>query len=411
MGNLTAKSVEKLVRSIQDGMHNDGDGLYLRIRKSGSASWIYRYRFSGKLRDMGLGSYPEVTLAEARDAAADARKLARTGSDPLEERKRLLDQAEAEQRRQAALAVTFESVADDYIQAHKAGWKNVKHASQWVNTLQTYAHPKIGHLSPSEITTEHIVEILKPIWTEIPETASRVRNRIELVLDAAKATGLREGENPARWRGHLDKLFPKRSKVSKVKHHPALPWDEAPGFIEELAMEEGLSYRALEMTILTCCRTSEVLGAQWTEIDLKNDTWSIPAERMKADKEHRVPIAAHLKSLLEQLPRIDDSPYLFPGQKKGQPLSNMSMLMGLRRMGYNHITVHGFRSTFRDWAGENTSHPRDVCEQALAHTLESAVESAYRRGDMFEKRRKLMTDWAEYLYPPPDNPASTTSSG
>ncbi|MGN5517894.1 integrase arm-type DNA-binding domain-containing protein [Halopseudomonas sp. Lyrl_26] len=409
MGSLTAKSVEKLIRTLDAGMHNDGDGLYLRIRKTGSSSWIYRYRFNSKLRDMGLGSYPEVSLAEARGLAAEARKLARTGTDPLEERQKQREELEAEKIRQAAQAITFQEVAQDYIEAHRPGWKNVKHAGQWVSTLQTYAYPKIGHLPPSEVSTEHVLEILKPIWTKIPETASRVRNRIELVLDAAKATGLREGENPARWRGHLDKLLPKRSKVSKVRHHPALPWTEASRFMKELAQQTGLAYRALEMTILTCCRTSEVLGAQWSEIDLKTDTWTIPAERMKADKEHRVPITAQLKSLLEQLPRVDNSPYLFPGQKKGQPLSNMSMLMGLRRMGYSHITVHGFRSTFRDWAGENTAHPRDVCEQALAHTLDSAVESAYRRGDMFEKRQKLMEDWANYL-DKSDQDAQPTSS-
>jgi integrase len=397
LGNLTAKTIEKLVKDGTSKMHNDGDGLYLRVKSPGSASWLYRYRTNGKLRDMGLGAYPAVTLAEARDLATDARKLAKTGTDPLEARKRLRAELEAEQRRAAALATTFESVAQDYIDSQRAGWKNAKHASQWSNTLATYAFPVIGNLPPNEITTEHLLKILRPIWTRVPETASRVRNRIELVLDAAKAVGLREGENPARWRGHLDKLFPKRSKVSKVVHHPALPWQEAPAFIAELRKHNSLSHRALEMTILTCCRTSEVLEARWDELDLNEGIWTIPEERMKAGKSHRVPLTSPLRSLLESLNRIDDSPFLFPGQKEGQSLSNMSMLMTLRRMGYKHITVHGFRSTFRDWAAENTSHPRDVCEQALAHTLESSVESAYRRGDMFEKRRKLMEDWAQYL--------------
>ncbi|GMQ55532.1 hypothetical protein YSKK_33960 [Halopseudomonas aestusnigri] len=303
------------------------------------------------------------------------------------------------QRRAEALATTFESVALDYIESQKAGWKNAKHASQWTNTLRTYAFPIIGALPPNEITTEHVLKVLKPIWTKIPETASRVRNRIELVLDAAKAVGLREGENPARWRGHLDKLFPKRSKVSKVVHHPALPWQEAPDFMVELRKHRSASHRALEMTVLSCCRTSEVLNATWDEIDLNQGVWTIPEERMKAGKPHRVPITETLRELLLDLDRIDDSPFLFPGQKSGQALSNMSMLMTLRRMGYEHVTVHGFRSTFRDWAAENTAHPRDVCEQALAHSLESSVESAYRRGDMFEKRRVLMTDWSEFLAP------------
>lgn len=234
MGKLTAKTVEKLVREKTPKMHSDGDGLYLRVKSSGSSSWLYRYRTGGKLRDMGLGAYPEITLAEARDLAADARKLAKTGSDPLEVRRKAREAVEVEQRRAEALATTFESVALNYIESQKAGWKNAKHASQWTNTLRTYAFPVIGSLPPNEITTEHVLKVLKPIWTKIPETASRVRNRIELVLDAAKAVGLREGENPARWRGHLDKLFPKRSKVSKVVHHPALPWQEAPDFMVEL---------------------------------------------------------------------------------------------------------------------------------------------------------------------------------
>lgn len=397
MGNLTAKTVEKLIKEGSSKMHSDGDGLYLRVRSSGSASWLFRYRTGGKLRDMGLGAYPEVTLAEARDLATDARKLSKTGTDPIADRQRVRDAAEAAQRQAEALATTFESVALDYIESQKAGWKNAKHASQWTNTLRTYAFPVIGNLPPNEITTEHVLKVLKPIWTKIPETASRVRNRIELVLDAAKAVGLREGENPARWRGHLDKLFPKRSKVSKVVHHPALPWQEAPGFMAELRKHRSASHRALEMTIISCCRTSEVLNATWDEIDLNQGVWTIPEERMKAGKPHRVPLTETLRALLVGLDRIDDSPFLFPGQKAGQSLSNMSMLMTLRRMGYEHITVHGFRSTFRDWAAENTAHPRDVCEQALAHSLESSVESAYRRGDMFEKRRKLMEDWAHYL--------------
>ncbi len=397
MGNLTAKSVEKFAKEGVPKMHIDGDGLYLRVKSSGGSSWLYRFRFNSKLRDMGLGSYPEVTLAEARGLAADARKLAKSGTDPLEERKRVKQALELDQRRKTALSKNFESIALDYIESQKAGWKNAKHASQWLNTLRTYAFPVIGDLPPNEISTEHVVKILKPIWTKVPETATRVRNRIELVLDAAKAVGLREGENPARWRGHLDKLFPKRSKVSKVVHHPALPWQEAPKFMLELAAQNSMSYRALEMTILTCCRTSEVLDATWDEVNLKQGIWAIPAERMKAGKIHRVPISPPLKAMLSELKVIDDSPFLFPGQKPGKSLSNMSMLMALRRLEYTHITVHGFRSTFRDWAAENTSHPRDVCEQALAHTLESSVESAYRRGDMFEKRRKLMEDWAKYL--------------
>lgn len=356
MGTLAAKTVEKQTKAGTPGMYLDGDGLYLRVKSAAGSSWIYRYRFNNKLRDMGLGSYPEVSLAEARALAADARKMAKTGTDPLDARKKHTELAEAALLKEIAMAVTFESIAFDYIEAQTPGWKNAKHASQWRNTLQSYAFPHIGQLPPNEVTTAHVIEILKPIWTDIPETASRVRNRVELILDAAKARGLREGENPARWRGHLDKLFPKRSKVSKVKHHPALPWQEAPDFMVSLNKLHGLTHRALEMTILTCCRTSEVLEATWEEIDLKREVWSIPAERMKAGKAHRVPITGKFQELLLALPQVKGSAYLFPGQKSDRPLSNMSMLMVLRRMKYEHITVHGFRSTFRDWAAENTSH-------------------------------------------------------
>ena len=391
---LKAKQVENL---SEPGTYEDGNGLRLVIRATGSKGWVLRYQINGKRREMGLGPFDDKSLAQAREEANDARKLIRAGVDPLEARKAKTEADRQEQQQEAAKRVTFKTVSADYIDAHKAGWKNAKHGQQWTNTLKTYADPFIGELSPAEIQTDDVLKVLQAIWLEKPETASRVRNRIELVLDAAKARGLREGENPARWRGHLDKLLPKRSKVQAVKHHPALPWQEMPAFMKALKDIKGLTYRAMEMTILTACRTSEVLGATWEEVDLKAGVWKVPAERMKAQREHRVPLSAPLVKLLEELPRQEANPHLFHGMKAGKPLSNMAMLMGLRQMKRQDLTMHGFRSTFRDWAGECTPHPRDVCEQALAHSLGNSVEAAYRRGDLFEKRRALMDDWAHYI--------------
>ncbi len=391
---LSAKAVEKLARDGKAGLTNDGKGLYFKVTKTGSTSWIFRYKMNYKSRDMGLGPYPEIGLAEAREQATRARLLILEGKDPLEVRR----DAQEELKRAEEAPASFKTVAEEYIDSHRAGWKSAKHAQQWANTLSTYAYPVIGHLAPSEIKTQHILEILKKIWKDKTETASRVRNRIELVLDAAKARGLREGENPARWRGHLDKLLPRRSKVQVTKHHPALPWKEVPTFMANLSQLPGSSYRAMEMTILTATRTSEVLNAQWSEIDLADRVWTIPAVRMKTPRDHRVPISDALLALLVNLPRLEANPFLFPGLRPGKPLTNMAMLMALRRMGNSHLTMHGFRSSFRDWAGEATSHPRDVCEQALAHTIGNAVEAAYRRGDLFEKRRRLMQEWSDFVF-------------
>lgn len=390
---LKAKQVENLT---DPGTYEDGNGLRLVVKATGRKSWVLRFQIEGKRREMGLGAFPDRSLAQAREDAADARKAVRAGVDPLEARKAKLETDRQEQQQEVARRINFKTVSAEYIEAHKAGWKNAKHGQQWENTLKTYADPFIGELSPAEIQTDDVLKALKPIWLEKPETASRVRNRIELVLDAAKARGLREGENPARWRGHLDKLLPKRSKVQAVKHHPALPWADMPDFMKAVAKLKGLSFRAIEMTILTACRTSEVLGAHWEEIDLQKRTWTIPAERMKVGKEHRVPLSAPLVDLLQSLTPVKGNPYVFPGMRAGRPLSNMSMLMALRGMKWGELTMHGFRSTFRDWAGECTPHPRDVCEQALAHSLGNSVEAAYRRGDLFEKRRALMEDWATY---------------
>ncbi|WP_443690434.1 tyrosine-type recombinase/integrase [Pseudomonas sp.] len=409
MGKLTVKQIENMTAP---GTYEDGDGLRLLIKPNGKKYWVLRFQLSGKRREMGLGTYPVIGLKEARQNSSDKRRLLRDGIDPLQARdEERAAQLVAEQQRKNK-SVTFRDVSVDYIEAHRAGWKNVKHAQQWTNTLATYADPVIGDLATNQITTEHILEVLKPIWGNKAETASRVRNRIELVLDAAKARGLRDGENPARWRGHLDKLLPPSSKAKRTQNHPALPYSELSRFIPTLNSIEGQSACALKMTILTACRTSEVLAADWSEIDLKAKLWAIPGARMKAGKVHTVPLSDALVGLLNGLPRIQDSSLLFPGTRKGRPISNMAMLMTLRRMDQSDIegggkgwrdnndrviTAHGFRSTFRDWAAECTHHTREVCEMSLAHVVANGAEAAYWRSDLLEKRRALMADWADFV--------------
>lgn len=409
MGKLTAKQIDNLTAP---GTYEDGEGLRLLIKPNGKKYWVLRFQLSGRRREMGLGTYPAISLKAARQNTSDKRRLLQDGIDPLQARddERLAQQTAELQRK--SKSVTFQDVSTDYIEAHRSCWKNVKHAQQWTNTLATYAAPIIGSLATSQITTEHILEILRPIWSSKAETATRVRNRIELVLDAAKARGLRDGENPARWRGHLDKLLPHSSKAKRTRNHPALAYSELSGFIQALNKVEGQSASALMMTILTACRTSEVLDADWSEIDLKAKLWSIPASRMKSEKIHTVPLSEALITLLEGLPRIGGSSLLFPGARKGRPISNMSMLMALRRMDQKSlddggkgwrgsdgrvITAHGFRSTFRDWAAECTNYAREVCEMSLAHVVANGAEAAYWRGDLLEKRRALMSDWADFV--------------
>lgn len=384
---LTVKQVEKIIRDAKPGSTSDGEGLYLRITPQGSSSWQFRYTIAGKRRLMGLGGCADVGLAEARDKAAQARKQVKQGIDPLEAK-------HIEDVEEQAKATTFKDAANEYIKLHRAGWKNAKHAQQWENTLRDYVFPRFGDKPIQEVDTAQVLAVLKPIWQEKPETANRVRNRIELVIDAQRAQGLFTGSNPAAWRGHLDKLLPKRSKASKT-HHAAMDYRKLPEFYARLQGErESLSSTALALTILTACRTSEVLLAQWDEFDLDGALWTIPGERMKAGRPHRVPLSGEALRLLESLPNRKG--LLFPGQRKGKPLSNMAMTMCLRKLKHPDLTVHGFRSTFRDWAAEETHYPNIVAEQALAHVVGNAVEAAYRRGDLLEKRRALMTDWAAY---------------
>ncbi|MHC8412548.1 tyrosine-type recombinase/integrase [Pseudomonas sp. Hz4] len=405
------RSIEMHVKTGKPVLVLDGRGLYLKVTKPGSARWVYRFKMSGVTHDMGLGSLADVTLAEARTKGDDARKLVKSGVNPLEDRKNAEAAKKAANVQAIANLRLFADEASDYIQSHRHGWKSAKHAQQWENTLKAYAYPTIGQKSVKEISTNDVLEILKPIWNSKRETASRVRNRIELVLDAAKARGFRTGENPALWRGHLDKLLPKH-KSSDAGNHPALPWKDVPAFMSTLAGEPDLSAKAVRLTILTALRTSEVLQATWEEVDFQARLWTIPAERMKRPRRHRVPLSQAALDLMNELPRIDGNPFLFPGAKEGRPLSNMAMLMKIRGLDERErlsghagwrdhddviITMHGFRSSFSDWAAEAGSFPEYVVEQALAHAIPDATKAAYRRGELLGKRQELMNAWANYV--------------
>ncbi|MCJ2077900.1 tyrosine-type recombinase/integrase [Methylobacterium sp. E-016] len=388
-GKLTALGVARLKAP---GMYGDGGGLWLQVSGKGAKSWIYRFTLGGKARAMGLGSANTFSLAEARDKARDCRKLTAEGLDPIEIRSGRRQDAAVE----AARAITFRSSAASYIGAHRAGWRNAKHAAQWTATLETYAYPAFGDLPVQAVDTGLVMQALEPIWSAKPETATRVRGRIESVLDWATARGYRRGENPARWKGHLQNLLPKRSKVQRVEHHPALPFAELPAFMRLLESQPGIASKLMAFTILTAARTGEALGARWSEIDMEAGIWIVPAERMKGGTEHRVPLSAAALAVLAQMRGFDET-FVFPSGRRSKPLSNTVMLMLLRRMGRTDLTVHGFRSSFRDWTSETTHFPSEVVEMALAHTVESKVERAYRRGDLFEKRRELMDAWARYV--------------
>jgi len=385
---LTAIKVTNLKRK---GLHPDGNGLYLRITASGTKGWIYRYTVDGKARDMGLGPLATVSLAKAREAADDCRRQRREGLNPIEARR----MNRAAGRLAVARATTFKCCAEQLIAAHEVGWRNAKHRQQWRNTLKTYAYPVLGELAVAAVDTGQVMQVLEPIWAKKPETGSRVRGRIEAVLDWAKARGLCEGENAARWRGHLDQLLPARAKVRRVRHHVALPYAEMPAFMTELRLRTGIAARALEFVILTAARTGEGLGTRWNEIDLGGRMWTVPAARMKAAREHRVPLSPRALAIVKEMAEIQQNEFVFPGMKQGKPLSDMSLLMLLRDL-HPGITTHGFRSTFKDWTAECTSTPNIVSEAALAHVVSDKVEAAYRRGDLLERRRKLMEAWATY---------------
>jgi integrase len=382
-----ARSIHRLTDTaarsdrLKAGRHSDGGGLYLNVSPSGSKSWVFMWVRGGKRREMGIGTYPAVSLAKARKLAEANRAAVEEGRDPIAERAKETEP-------------TFGECADAFVAGMEASWRNEKHRAQWRMTLTDYCAP-IRSRRVSQVTTQDVLSVLTPIWSEKPETASRLRGRVERVLDYAKAKGWREGENPALWRGHLKNVLPVRQKLTRG-HHAAMPYAEVPAFVVRLRASEAMAARALEFTILTAGRSGETRGATWPEIDLEKALWVIPAHRMKAGKEHRVPLPPRAVDLLRDLHELRTSELVFPGQKKGRPLSVMAMDMLLRRMKVD-VTVHGFRSAFRDWAGEETGFPRDVAEQALAHAVGDATERAYRRGDALEKRRKLMDAWAGYL--------------
>ena len=393
-------------KATKPGVYGDGAGLYLQVGPTGGKSWLFRYMLKGKAREMGLGAVHTITLTEARARATECRKLLMAGHDPIEVR----NSATVAKQLQEATALTFKQCAEEYIKTHKEGWKNAKHITQWENTLRDYVYPTIGDLPVDDVDTDLILKCLSPIWKEKTETATRVRGRIESILDWATAKKHRKGDNPARWQGLLENLLPKPNKLANVKHHPALPYQQASMFMTALRAREGVAARAVEFSILTAARSGEVRGAVWTEIDLDAALWTIPAERMKMEKEHRVPLSTAALALLKDMPRMGQ--LVFPGTKKDAVLSDMSLTAVLRRMneggesklwvdekGFG-ITVHGFRSTFRDWAAEISAYLPEVAEMALAHAVGDKVEAAYRRGDLFPKRREMMEDWARYCNTP-----------
>ncbi|MEQ8710232.1 MAG: tyrosine-type recombinase/integrase [Rhodospirillales bacterium] len=383
------------------GRYADGLGLYLQVGDNANKAWIYRYKADGKERQMGLGPVHTVSLAEARTKAAECRKMLLEGQDPIECQRREKTKLKAE-----ILKVhTFKECAQAVLRAKGAEWNNAKHAKQWPSTLKSYVYPVFGDLAVNDIDTGLVLQVLEPIWNDKPETARRVRGRIETVLDWAKARGWREGENPAAWRGHLDKLLASHSRAQTVKHHGALPYAEIAVFMEALRQHETESAACLEFLILTAARTGEALKMKWDELDLENKLWIVPASRMKAKREHRVPLSAEAIAVLDRMKAVRSSDFVFTGQNTSKPMSNGAMPALLRRMGYNEITVHGFRSTFRDWGAEQTSYPNEVLEMALAHSVGSKVEAAYRRGDLFDKRHRLMKDWAAYCTEPRQNGA------
>lgn len=388
---LSALQVSRLT---QPGHYSVGGvtGLYLYVTATGARSWVLRTMIGSKRRHMGLGAFPAVTLAMAREKARAARTEVQAGTDPIAVRKHTASKLVAEQLN----AMTFEQAANAYIEAHGDTWKNPKHRAQWSSTLAAYAFPVLGKLQTAHVTQTHVLAVLEPIWKSKNETAARLRGRIEAILDWATVRGYREGENPARWKGRLDKLLPAPTKVQKTVHHKALPIDEVPLFMRELKSKEGVAARALEFTVLTAARSGEVRGATWSEIDLDAGVWVIPGERMKAGREHRVPLSTQAIEILTKLPRFVGNDYVFPSPR-GKCLSDMSLLAVMRRMNAQAVP-HGFRSTFRDWVGERTDYPRELAEQALAHALESKVEAAYRRGDALEKRRVMMQQWGDFSY-------------
>jgi integrase len=387
---LTALSI---TRAKTPGYIHDGSGLYLQVAPAGSKSWIFRFSLGGKRREMGLGPYPGVSLAAARKSAAESRSLVKAGQDPIAAR----DAERVRKRLEDARAITFDQAADQFIAANEPGWRNGKHRGQWRTSLAAFASPIIGKMSVADIGVTEVMRVLEPLWREKTETGSRVRGRIERVLDWARVRGYRTGENPAQWRGHLDKLLPARRKVQKVKHHAAVALDDLPVVYARLVDLDSMSALALRFAILTAARAGEATGAQWSEFDMEAKVWTVPSDRIKAGKTHRVPLSGEAMGILTKVRAMATATLVFPGWVAGRPLSLTSMLKVLKVAGGGAATVHGFRSTFRDWASERTNYPRDVAEMALAHSIGDRVEAAYRRGDLFERRKLMMEEWATFV--------------
>ena len=384
----------KVAKLTAPGLYGDGNNLYLQIAPSGAKSWSFRFMIRGRAREMGLGPVALMSLAEARMRAIECRRLLLDGIDPIEHRQTLREA-------KTVRGKTFATCAEAYIEAHQAGWSNAKHAGQWRATLATYAYPVFAETPVGAIDLDLVVKALKPIWTDKPETASRLRGRIESILDYATTQGWRQGDNPARWKGFLENLLPAKGRIARVAHHPALKWRDLPSFMAELAQQEGVAARALAFTILTASRSGETIGATWSEIDLAAKIWTIPEWRLKKRQgDHRVPLTDPVLAILAAMRAAAGTPapaaFVFPGGKTGTGLSNMAMLILLRRMGRDDITTHGFRSTFRDWAAEATDYRHEVVEAALSHTVSDKVVAAYRRTDFFDRRQDLMADWARY---------------
>ena len=380
MGKLTAQKV----KTAKAGKYGDGDGLQLVVASTGSRKWVLRVMLNRRAREFGLGSYPMVSLQEAREKAAELRKLVRSGVDPR-----------AARMKETGVP-NFETMVEEVVSSLEAGFRNPKHRAQWRSTLETYAS-SLNSLKVDAIETSHILSVLKPIWTTKAETASRVRGRIEKVLDAARAKGFRTAENPARWRGHLDHLLPKQQKLARG-HHAAMPYADVPKFLEALRKRDSVASSALEFLILTAARSGEVLGARWVEVDLEARVWTVPASRMKAGREHRIPLSRRACTIVKRLSQAKTGELIFPGQMRGKPLSPTALEMVLRRMKIEKVTVHGFRSAFRDWAGNETQFPRELAEQALAHVIGDKAEQAYRRSDALERRRALMVAWETHCW-------------
>jgi integrase len=388
------KLTERAIRQkTKRGYYNDGGGLYLRVAVGGSKSWVFRFKADGRPREMGLGPVATLGLKEAREKAREARQLRLEGIDPIDQRQARRATARAQVRR----VMTFRQCAEAYIAAHQDSWKNPKHRTQWPNSLAAYVYPVFGDMPVDAVDLDLVVKALEPIWKTKTETASRVRGRIEAVLDWAAVRKFRQGDNPARWRGHLQKLF---ARKKEGVHHAALPYGEVAVFLEVLRKQEETAARALHFAILTAARSGEVLGADWDEIDPDEQVWTIPARRMKAAKEHRVPLSKEALAILAEQQKVREGEFVFAGSKVGRPLGPNAMTSVLRRIGWCGLTVHGFRSTFRDWTAERSNFPQEVCEMALAHAISNQVEAAYRRGDLFAKRRQLMEAWGQYCAMP-----------